>query len=79
MQRSQGESERRELKLRHAFAKLREIPGLHTVEKQAIDDALSALQGLERAEERDADHERSIAEKALQSLRVVGLRLENLK
>ena len=61
------------------LAQLREIPGLHTVEKQAIDDALSALQGLERAEERDADHERSIAEKALQSLRVVGLRFENLK
>ena len=28
------------------LAKLREIPGLHTVEKQAIDDAMSALQGL---------------------------------
>ena len=61
------------------LAKLREIPGLHTVEKQAIDDAMSALQGLERTEERDADHERSIAEKALQSLRVIGPRFENLK
>ena len=59
--------------------KLREIPGLHTVEKQAIDDAMSALNSLERAEERDADDERRIADKALQSLRVIGPRLENLK
>ena len=59
--------------------KLREIPGLHTVEKQAIDDAMSALNSLERAEERDADDERRIADKALQSLRVIGPRLENLR
>ena len=30
--------------------KLREIPGLHTVEKQAIDDALGALRSLERTD-----------------------------
>jgi hypothetical protein len=59
--------------------KLREIPGLHTVEKQGIDDALSALHSLERTEERDADDERRIAEKALQSLRVIAPRFENLK
>jgi hypothetical protein len=59
--------------------KLREIPGLHTVEKQAIDDAMSALHSLERIEERDVDHERGIAEKALQSLRVIGPRFENPK
>jgi hypothetical protein len=56
--------------------KLREIPGLHTLEKQAIDDALSALQSLERTEERD---ERRVAEKALQSLRVIAPRFKNLK
>lgn len=59
--------------------KLREIPGLHTVEKQAIDDAMSALHSLERIEERDVDHERRIAEKALQSLRVIGPRFEHPK
>ena len=58
--------------------KLREIPGLHTVEKQALDDSLSALRSLERIEERDGDDERRIAEKALQSLRVIAPRFENL-
>ena len=58
--------------------KLREIPGLHTVEKQALDDALTALRSLESIEERDGDEERRIAEKALQSLRVIAPRFENL-
>jgi hypothetical protein len=40
--------------------KLREIPGLHTVEKQALDDALSALRSLERIEERGGDDERRL-------------------
>ena len=56
--------------------KLRDIPGLHIVEKQAIDDALSGLHSLERIE-RDADDERLIAERALQSLRVIAPRFEN--
>jgi hypothetical protein len=58
--------------------RLRDIPGLHTVEKQAIDDALSGLHSLEHTEERDADTERRIAERALQSLRVIAPRFENL-
>jgi hypothetical protein len=58
--------------------KLRDIPGLHTVEKQAIEDALSGLHGLEWTEERDADNERQIAERALQRLRVIAPRFENL-
>ena len=58
--------------------KLRDIPGLHTVETQAIDDALSGLHGLECTEERDADNDRLIAERALQSLRVIAPRFENL-
>jgi hypothetical protein len=62
----------------HASKKLREIPGLDTVEKQALDDALSALRSLERIEARDGDDERRIAEKALQSLRVIAPRFENL-
>jgi hypothetical protein len=56
--------------------KLRDTPGLHSVEKQAIDDALIALQSLERTEECD---ERHVAERALQSLRVIAPRFENLK
>jgi len=51
--------------------KLRDIPGLHTVERQAIDDALGGLHSLECTEKRDADNERRIAERALQSLRVI--------
>jgi hypothetical protein len=58
--------------------KLRDIPGLHTVETQAIDDALSSLHGLECTGERDTDNEREIAERALQSLRVIAPRFENL-
>jgi hypothetical protein len=58
--------------------KLRDIPGLHIVEKQAIDDALSGLSGLECTEERDPGNERQIAEKALQSLRVIAPRFENV-
>jgi len=59
--------------------KLREIPGLHTVEKKAIDDALSALHSLECIDECDVDKERRVAEKALQSLRVIGPRFEHPK
>lgn len=60
------------------FAKMLEIPGLHTVEKEALDDALSALRSLERAEERNSENESRIAERALQSLRVIAPRFENL-
>jgi|SRR5580704_10268881 hypothetical protein len=58
--------------------KLRSIPGLHIVEKQAIDDALTGLRSVERAEELDADTERGITERALQSLRAMAPRFENL-
>jgi hypothetical protein len=58
--------------------KLRDIPGLHTVETQAIDEALSGLRGLECTEERDPDNERQVAENALQRLRMIAPRFENL-
>jgi hypothetical protein len=58
--------------------KLRDIPGLHAVEEQAIDDALSGLHSLERIEEREADNERRIAERALRSLHVIAPRFGNL-
>jgi hypothetical protein len=57
--------------------RLRDIPGLHTVEKRAIEDALSGLHGLEGPEERDADV-RQVAERALHSLRAIAPRFENL-
>ena len=38
----------------------------------------SGLHSLERSEERDADTERRIAERALQSLRLIAPRFENL-
>jgi hypothetical protein len=57
--------------------KLRDIPGLHTVEKSAIDDALNGLHSLERIEECDADKERNIVDRALQGLRVMAPRFEN--
>jgi hypothetical protein len=58
--------------------KLRDLPGLHTVETQAIDDALSGLRGLECTEKRDADDEREVADRALRSLRVIAARFDNL-
>jgi hypothetical protein len=58
------------------FATMLEIPGLHTVEKEALDDALTALRSLERTEERNSENENRIAEKALQSLRVIAPRFE---
>ena len=60
------------------FAKMLEIPGLHTIEKEALDDALSALSSLERTEERNSENESRISERALQSLRVIAPRFESL-
>jgi hypothetical protein len=57
--------------------KLRDIPGLHTVERRAINDALNGLQSLEGIEERDPNDERQIVERVLESLRVISPRFEN--
>jgi hypothetical protein len=58
--------------------KLLAIPGLHVVEKQAIDDALRGLHGLECTEERDAENVRLVAERALHSLRAIAPRFKSL-
>ena len=58
--------------------KLSSIPGLHMVEKQAIDEALSGLRSLEHTEELNADTERRVTDRALQSLRAIAPRFENL-
>jgi hypothetical protein len=58
--------------------KLRDIPDLHSDERQAIDDALSGLHSLERNEGPAADTEVRIAERAMQSLRAIAPRFETL-
>ena len=58
--------------------KLRDIPGLHAQERQAIEDALNSLQTLEREEARHAADDRRIAESAIEKLRALAPRLENL-
>ena len=50
--------------------KLRELPGLHAQEHQAIDDALANLRVLETEEERfAADEKRGVLEDALRKVR----------
>ena len=56
--------------------KLRDLPGLHADERQAIEDALNALTTLESMEERHQDNERRIAEVAIEKLRVIAPKLE---
>jgi hypothetical protein len=59
---------------------LRDMPGLHEPERQAIQDALSGLRGLEREEVRFADEKhREAAKLALCRLRSIGPMIERLK
>ena len=59
--------------------KLRNLPGLLAEERQALEDALSGLRSLEQEEARYvAAEERRIAEAALEKLRIIGPKLENL-
>jgi hypothetical protein len=64
---------------RHEIAarieKLRDIPGLHGLERQAIDDALNSLRSLEREDERAKADERRIAEAVLEKLKKIGPKL----
>ena len=56
---------------------LRDIPGLHEHERQAIQDALSGLRSLEREEVRYADEKhREAAKLALEKLRSLGPAIE---
>ena len=55
--------------------KLRDMPGLHGPERQAIDDALNSLRSLEQEDERAKADERRIAEAALEKLKVLGPKL----
>jgi hypothetical protein len=56
--------------------KLKGLPGLHTRENQAIDDALSALRFLEREEERfDQNQRRETLELATRRLQTLAPRI----
>ena len=57
--------------------KLRDIPGLHDPERQAIEDALNNLRVLQREDEREKVDERRIAEAALEKLRILESKLKN--
>jgi hypothetical protein len=60
--------------------KLRDIPGLHAVERQAIEDALSGLRSLENEEIRYAkDQQRNMAEAALEKLRSIEPKIVRLE
>ena len=60
--------------------KLRTVPGLHTEERQAIEDALHGLQSLEWEGARfDAEKERRAIEQSLEKLRSVGQTIQRLR
>jgi hypothetical protein len=60
--------------------KLREIPGLHAEEKQAIEDAVGAMRMLEREEARyAAEQQRHLAHAALKELEAIEPAIERLK
>lgn len=58
---------------------LQGIPGLHTEEKQAIEDALHGLRSLERTERAELEHIAREARAALEKLRSLQPKLERLK
>lgn len=59
--------------------KLRDIPGLHAVERQAIEDALSGLRSLENEEIRYAKDQQNVAEAALEKLRSIEPKIVRLE
>lgn len=60
--------------------KLRDIPGLHTGERQAIEDALNGLRSLEKEEIRySADQQRKLAQAALEKLRAIEPKIARLE
>ena len=60
--------------------KLRDVPGLHAAEIQAIDDAHRTLRFLECEEERyAAEEKRRAIEEALHKLRSIAPKIEKLK
>jgi hypothetical protein len=59
---------------------LRDMPGIHEEQRQAIEDALSSLRYLEREEVKpQAEEQRERAEAALQKLRSIAPKIERNK
>ena len=65
--------------IRSRVERLKELPGLHSVELQAIDDALSALRFLEREEDRyDENQRRETLEVASRKIQSLGPKIRKL-
>jgi len=65
--------------IRTRVEKLKDIPGLHAAEHQAIDDALNALRFLEREEERyDENQRRETLQVAARKIRSLGPSIKKL-
>ena len=61
------------------IGKLQGVPGLHTEEKQAIEDALNGLRSLERTERAELEHIAREARAALEKLRSLEPKFARLK
>jgi hypothetical protein len=67
-----GRIEAARTEIRARVEKLRTIPGLHTDERQAIEDALCGLHALTQEEARcDADHKRLVLNNASETSRSI--------
>jgi len=65
--------------IRSRVEKLKDIPGLHSAEYQAIDDALNALRFLEREEDRyDENQRRETLEVASRKIQSLGPKIRKL-
>jgi len=65
--------------IRSRVEKLKDIPGLHSAEHQAIDDALNALRFLEREEDRyDENQRRETLEVASRKIQSLGPKIRKL-
>jgi hypothetical protein len=67
------------IQIRSRVEKLKDIPGLHSAEYQAIDDALNALKFLEREEDRyDENQRRKTLEVASSKIHSLGPKIRKL-
>ncbi len=65
--------------IRTRVEKLKELPGLHVADRQAIDDALNALRFLERDEDRyDENQRRETLEVAARKIESLGPKIKRL-
>ena len=65
--------------IRTRVEKLKDLPGLHTTERQSIDDALNALRFLEREEDRyDESQRRGTLDVAANKIQSLGPKIKKL-